>query len=579
MQINQEFYEKILACWMGKNIGGTLGGPVEGRTDWLSFEGLSDLRSDGPLPNDDVDLQLVNLHALEHRGVNITAQDLSEEWAEHVYFPYDEYGYALTNIRKNLASPLSGCYNNPFIDCMGSPIRSELWAAIAPNDPDTAAFYAYHDSLVDHAGGEGMHGEVFLAVLESLAFGERDINILVEKALAFLPENSRVKKAVLDTLAWYRQGVSYREIREKILSRYGNRNFTDAPQNIAFIIVGLLYGTDFADSLIKTVNLGYDTDCTCATVGAIYGILYGLDGIPKEWKEKVGDKIKISREIRGFDYPSTIMELTDRIMVLHRQLESKPIKAYIPRYEDYFRQCFTLPDKCGLNPLSVSVKIKDNTFLVPDKAQEVFVDFVNNSQEVWDFRASLNDVQSGEVITLPPGGHHRVAFNVTPANCIYLTSKQVLTVERLHCKSVWKCYNLNFVLPVASRWMVDGSESFCESGLVQLSGKGSHIAETRLYVPSDRRIKLICASDSPVSVKLDGKLIIDSRIKGYYMPTHHRCPEEQYAFLDLAAGNYQIQVALEAEDDVSKFMLLPVAVEGVQGKKFLFYYIDCQIGM
>ena len=90
MRLNEKIYDKIHACWLGKNIGGTLGGPYEGRTERLSLSGIPDIGGNGPLPNDDLDLQLLNLHTLEQRGLYVTANDFSEEWAEHVYFPYDE---------------------------------------------------------------------------------------------------------------------------------------------------------------------------------------------------------------------------------------------------------------------------------------------------------------------------------------------------------------------------------------------------------------------------------------------------------------------------------------------------------
>ena len=144
---NAQLYDKILACWIGKNIGGTIGSPVEGRMEILHFTDLPDV-SDGPLPNDDLDLQLVNLHALEQRGVRVTTRELSEEWTEHVRFPFDEYGYALANMRRGLAAPLSGFYNNPFTNCMGSPIRSELWAVLFPGDPERAVRYAAQDAAV-----------------------------------------------------------------------------------------------------------------------------------------------------------------------------------------------------------------------------------------------------------------------------------------------------------------------------------------------------------------------------------------------------------------------------------------------
>ena len=58
-----EYLDKMRGCWNGKNIGGTLGTPFEG------MRGLFDIQYysqplDKPLPNDDLDLQLVWLNAV-----------------------------------------------------------------------------------------------------------------------------------------------------------------------------------------------------------------------------------------------------------------------------------------------------------------------------------------------------------------------------------------------------------------------------------------------------------------------------------------------------------------------------------
>ena len=49
--------DKIHACWIGKNIGGTIGGPYEGRREILDIKGFT-TKKGSPLPNDDLDLQL-----------------------------------------------------------------------------------------------------------------------------------------------------------------------------------------------------------------------------------------------------------------------------------------------------------------------------------------------------------------------------------------------------------------------------------------------------------------------------------------------------------------------------------------
>lgn len=577
MRLNDKIYDKIHACWMGKNIGGTLGGPYEGRMEVLHLSGLPDIGENGPLPNDDLDLQLLNLHTLEQRGLYVNANDFSEEWAEHVYFPYDEYGYALANIRKNIKSPLSGCYNNPFTDCMGSPIRSELWAVLAPGEPDIAAYYAYQDSMVDHAGGEGMYGEVFFAVLESYAFEESDPITLIERSLEYLPDECRVYNAVNDTLEWYKQGVDYTDIRDKILEKYDSTNFTDAPLNIAFTVVGLLYGNDFGDAMLKTVNLGYDTDCTVATLGSILGIIHGTAGIPSSWSEPVGDEIMISPEVRGFNYPKTITELTERSVVINRKLALENKERFKFKYIDSFKkQNFCLPYGSE-NSLAVSVLCGDFCSVIPDKDNTVTVMFENKGCEEWHFNVSIGDGQK-YTLSLKSGEKSSLDFILTGKVNKLMCAEYRLSVTRLHDGQLWKEYNIDFVLPAASKWNIDGKEEYCNGGFICFSSSGTHSASTTLELDTPRKVKMICAGTDYLKLSMNGKTLLESNIKNVYLPAFHRCPEPQQTLVSLDAGCYDINIDVKSNNEKIKLMLLPVASDKTETAGRNYYYVDCAIG-
>lgn len=580
MRLNEQIYDKIHACWMGKNIGGTLGGPYEGRMERLSLTGLPAIGENGPLPNDDLDLQLLNLHTLEQRGLYVTANDFSEEWAEHIYFPYDEYGYALANIRRNMVSPLSGCYNNPFTDCMGSPIRSELWAALSPGEPDIAAYYAYQDAMVDHAGGEGMYGEVFFAVLESFAFENGDPITLIERALSYLPESCRVYGAAKDTLEWYKQGVEYGAIGEKILEKYGSENFTDAPQNIAFTLVGLLYGEDFSDAMLKTVNLGYDTDCTVATLGAILGIIHGTAGIPASWSEPVGDEIVVSSEVRGFDYPRTVTELTERTVAINRRLALENRERFQFRYIDSFKQQYFFLPKGSTGSLSVSVLCGESCSVIPGKENPITVLFENKSHGEWHFKASVTDERDGREydVRLSPGEKRSLDFILLGKSNKHMCAEYRLSVMRLHDGQLWKNYNIDFVLPVASKWEIDGKENYCDGGSISFQKPGAHCASTTLELDTPRTVKLICASTAPVRLSVNDKIILNSDVKNVYLPAFHRCPGPQQTLVSLEAGCYRITVDVESTDKITKLMFLPVASDQSETPGSNYYYVDCAIG-
>ena len=65
----EEYRDRVYACWLGKNIGSTLGAPFEGR------KYVNDLTFYEPVPtepsaNDDLDLKLVWLCMLEERGID-----------------------------------------------------------------------------------------------------------------------------------------------------------------------------------------------------------------------------------------------------------------------------------------------------------------------------------------------------------------------------------------------------------------------------------------------------------------------------------------------------------------------------
>ncbi len=52
-----------------------------------------------------------------------------------------------------------------------------------------------------------------------------------------------------------------------------------------------LYNTDtYADAVLKAVNLGGDTDTTACVTGALAGLLYGYDEIPKGWIIEIARK-------------------------------------------------------------------------------------------------------------------------------------------------------------------------------------------------------------------------------------------------------------------------------------------------
>lgn len=341
MKLSLETYKnKVLGCWMGKSIGGTLGAPFECKRGIFDVDFYTQDLSKGPIPNDDLDLQLVWLNAVEKYGRNVNATILGEYWLSFIIQNWSEYGTGKNNLRMGLVPPLSGYVDNPNKDSCGCFIRSEIWACLAPGHPEIAVRYAYEDGSVDHSN-EGLYGEIFFAALQSAAFVISDKYELINIGLSYIPEESAVAKAVKTAMECYNSGIDWKAARKRILQEYPGsfgalatkkedmekdipvgKIGWDAPSNIGLTIMAWIYGEeDFGESLCIATRCGEDADCTAATLGAIMGIVMGMDGLPDKWKKPIGDEIATicinDRDHRGrmtVSVPKTVSELTDRIL-------------------------------------------------------------------------------------------------------------------------------------------------------------------------------------------------------------------------------------------------------------------------
>lgn len=296
-----DFFDKVHGCWIGKNAGGTLGTPIEealGREEPFDIWWYPELR-EGGLPNDDLEMQLVWLAALENVGPTLTARDLARYWLDHIGYNFDEYGLSKTNLRLGLVPPVSGAFNNWFVDCMGCPIRTEIWACVAPGAPRVAARYAYEDAICDHAGGESVYGSLFNVALQSSAFVLSDHRTLIDIALSYVPDDSLTAKAVRTAVAAFDEGVDWKEARRRVLRATPSHVAQYSPINIGFQVIGLLYGKDFGDALCITVNCGYDTDSSTGTTGSWWGIIDGARALPARWIEPFGDDISTNESWGG----------------------------------------------------------------------------------------------------------------------------------------------------------------------------------------------------------------------------------------------------------------------------------------
>ena len=558
-------YDKIYACWLGKRIGGILGAHAQGESEAMDH-------AESPvLDTPDLtglDLQLLNLHALEAYGTGLTAEHIADEWSEHCFCPWDEYGHAATALRLGFKPPYSGMFDNHFTDCLGAAVRTEIWASVAAGNPRLAACLAWQDALVDHAYGEGLYGAVFNAALESAAFELTDLPSLIRGALTHIPSNSRVRGAVSLLLDRYEQGAELSDVRENLTSAYGKINFTDAPQNIAFALAGLLWGKDLEDAILKTVSLGSATAATAATCGALWGILYGRDGIPEKLVNLIGSALPASDEVRGFRIPADLDELTRRCITLGQKFACEDTETYIAghRDEDMTVQHFTLPAGAkSSEAFCVDVRYEDDDPTVaPERPQTLRITLTNNTEWLWTIEARMEcpyglapDVTAqiliapGEsVLYCPTVKADTNAYYSVPVDRVYPV---VLAIKRLNCGDRWKIYRLPVTLLVPNRWILNGKTTLVAGSTVHFtepSADGVYVAEATLCTPPvTRETRMICNCIWPTTVELDGDVIMHTEGRSAFLPAYHRVPEPQHRDGILQRGFHKLKVTVRVPEE------------------------------
>lgn len=306
-----DYMRRVRGCYLGKAVGGTLGMPFEGSLQTRKLTYYEPVPTQ-MAPNDDLDLQVIALEIVRRCGLPVNRLHLSDIWRHLQDAGPDEYGPARYNVQLGRPAPLSGYYGNRFGAGMGAAIRSELWACLAPGDPALAARLAREDACTDHYA-DGVDACVFLACVESAAFVESDPIKLLETGFSFLSPEGRLYQGLREAMRIYEQTRDAWQARALYLARYGVQNWTDVTVNLGLIVLSwLASGGDFGLGICTAAGLGYDADCTCATLGSIMGII-NPEGISPKWQAPIGNDLILMPLVTGMHEPKTIDGFCDRV--------------------------------------------------------------------------------------------------------------------------------------------------------------------------------------------------------------------------------------------------------------------------
>ena len=311
-------YVKTAPPWIGPGRGG-MGVPADRPTSYTGNEW-------GPAgfgPDDDTLFQVANLLLLEEKGIDITSQDVADNWlAKFSTHEASNTGGAVRIaedlLKQGVRPPESGQHERG--EMMGGQMKGEFWGYLLPGNPETAAEYGRIDAEVAFFG-DGIYGEMFMAALTAEAFFESDPVKLIEAGLAVIPTDSDYAESMRDVLGWHAQWPNdWEKTHEQIEIKWapeGEKGRSVFPNN-AVIALALLYGNGSFDKAVSLAVLaGWDTDTNAADVGPVMGVVLGANAIAEKWTTPIANIMRT--DVKGAE-ELKIDSLTLRTVEIGKQM-------------------------------------------------------------------------------------------------------------------------------------------------------------------------------------------------------------------------------------------------------------------
>jgi len=315
----RECADKVRGAFLGRAAGCTLGAPVEGwhpdrMKELADYLGVAfpltdywpaadtpyavrygmDARENYTRPkmryvpvDDDMTYTLLGLLILEDFGPGFTTADVGKAWLKYLPMACTAEKVALANLRKGMGWRRVAVKDNPYVEWIGADIRSDPWGYACPGWPERAAEMAYRDAYISHRYN-GIYGEMYFSAVIAAAIATGDPVEALHVGLTEIPKTCRLYKdvtwalKVAPTVRTPRRGFDL--VQERFGPVRGGMSTVHTNNNACLTVWGVTLGRrDLTRAIGATVAMGYDSDCTAATVGSIVGAAVGGKGIPAKW--------------------------------------------------------------------------------------------------------------------------------------------------------------------------------------------------------------------------------------------------------------------------------------------------------
>lgn len=331
----KKYQNQIYAGVLGKIIGVYLGRPIEG---W-SFEKIQDTfgevyyyknhKTGAPLivPDDDISGTFAFFRALEDQGYrqDITAAQIGDAWLNYIVENETILWWgglcrstehtAYLRLKQGIKAPQSGSEKlngRSMSEQIGSQIFIDTWALANPNNPQRTADMAKKAASVSH-DGLAVDAAVYLAVMESMAFEEQDMDRLLDAGLKYV-HNEFFTGLVQELRSRCAKAKDWREVRAWIAAEHGYEKYPGncpmVTNHLALLMALIMGGDDFHKACMIACSAGWDTDCNSGNVGALNGIRLGLNGFNHgaDIRKPVADRLYVVTSDSGETISDAVLE-------------------------------------------------------------------------------------------------------------------------------------------------------------------------------------------------------------------------------------------------------------------------------
>lgn len=335
MKSIKQYKNDIYAGVLGKILGVYLGRPVEGWTYENIQKTFGEVyyyknhKTGAPLivPDDDISGTFAFFRALEDNNYDpeLSAEAIGDAWLNYIVENETILWWgglcrstehtAYLRLKNGIKAPKSGSIElngRSMAEQIGSEIFIDTWALANPGNPERTAKMARRAASVSH-DGVAIDAAVYLAVMEAMAFEEKNIDTLLDKGLEYI-DNDEFKALIAELRRRCAATENWHEVRNWIAQEHGYDKYPgNCPMitnHLVLLMAFIMGGDDFNRSCMIATSAGWDTDCNSGNVGCLNGIRLGLDGFKKgtDLRKAVADRLYVVTADSGSCISDAVLE-------------------------------------------------------------------------------------------------------------------------------------------------------------------------------------------------------------------------------------------------------------------------------